>query len=93
MQIIKRGYKFRLYPTEEQAFFFAKTFGCVRKIYNLMLHDRIQEYARIKDNAGKMHYPRPAQYKKPFPYLKEVYSLALANAQLNLDQAYKNFFR
>lgn len=35
----------------------------------------------------------PAQYKKEFDWLKEVDSLALANAQLNLDKAYKNFFR
>ncbi|EJW14373.1 IS200/IS605 family element RNA-guided endonuclease TnpB [Paenibacillus alvei] len=33
------------------------------------------------------------QYKKEFEWLKEVDSLALANAQLNLDKAYKNFFR
>ena len=35
----------------------------------------------------------PAQYKKEFVWLKEVDSLALANAQMNLDKAYKNFFR
>jgi len=34
----------------------------------------------------------PAQYKKEYPFLKEVDSLALANAQLNLEKAYKNFF-
>ena len=35
----------------------------------------------------------PAQYKKAYPYLKEVDSLALANVQLHLQTAYKNFFR
>ena len=35
----------------------------------------------------------PAQYKKEFEWLKEVDSLALANAQLNLQKAYNNFFR
>ena len=35
----------------------------------------------------------PAQYKKEFEWLKEVDSLALANAQQNLEKAYKNFFR
>jgi len=33
----------------------------------------------------------PAQYKKEYPFLKEVDSLALSNAQLNLEKAYKNF--
>jgi len=35
----------------------------------------------------------PADYKAENPWLKEVDSLALANAQLNLNVAYKNFFR
>lgn len=90
---IKRAYKYRLYPDAEQQIFFAKTFGCVRKVYNLMLNDRIEGYERVKDTGEKMNYPTPAQYKDDFPFLKEVDSLALANAQLNLDKAYKNFFR
>ena len=40
-----------------------------------------------------MLHNTPAQYKKEYPFLKEVDSLALANVQLNLEQAYKNFFR
>ena len=32
-------------------------------------------------------------YKKEYPFLKEVDSLALANVQLHLEKAYKNFFR
>ena len=35
----------------------------------------------------------PAQYKEEYPYLKEVDSLALANAQLNLEKAFKNFLK
>lgn len=34
----------------------------------------------------------PAQYKAEYPWLKETDSLALANAQQNLKQAFKNFF-
>lgn len=89
-----KAYKFRLYPTEEQEIFFAKSFGCVRKVYNLMLDDRKKAYDEIKnDSSKKMSFPTPAKYKKDFTFLKEVDSLALANAQLNLDKAYKNFFR
>lgn len=89
-----KAYKFRIYPTEEQEIFFAKTFGCVRKVYNLMLNDRKKAYEEVKnDPSKKMTFPTPAKYKKEFPFLKEVDSLALANAQLNLDKAYKNFFR
>ena len=89
-----KAYKFRIYPTEEQEIFFAKTFGCVRKVYNLMLNDRKKAYEEVKnDPSKKMIFPTPAKYKKEFPFLKEVDSLALSNAQLNLDKAYKNFFR
>lgn len=89
-----KSYKFRIYPTEEQEIFFAKSFGCVRKVYNLMLDDRMKAYEETKnDTSKKMKFPTPAKYKEEFPFLKEVDSLALANAQLNLDKAYKNFFR
>ncbi|EGO8651867.1 transposase [Enterococcus faecalis] len=89
-----KAYKFRIYPTEEQERFFAKSFGCVRKVYNLLLNDRIKAYEETKKKTSKkMKFPTPAKYKEEFPFLKEVDSLALANAQLNLDKAYKNFFR
>ncbi|MFD2729162.1 helix-turn-helix domain-containing protein, partial [Enterococcus camelliae] len=83
-----KAYKFRLYPTEEQELFFAQSFGCVRKVYNLMLNDRKKAYEEVKnDSSKKMVFPTPAKYKEEFPFLKEVDSLALANAQLNLDKA------
>ena len=87
--IQKRAYKFRIYPNAEQREYFAKTFGCVRFIYNRMLADKIEYYKNTKE----MLHNTPAPYKNEFPFLKEADSLALANAQLNLQQAYKNFFR
>ncbi|OXM15301.1 IS200/IS605 family element RNA-guided endonuclease TnpB [Paenibacillus herberti] len=84
-----RAYKYRIYPTVEQAHFFARTFGCVRFIYNKMLADKISHY----ESTGKALKNTPAQYKNEFEWLKDVDSLALANAQLNLEKAYKNFFR
>jgi putative transposase len=89
-----KAYKYRLYPNEEQEIYFHKTFGCARFIYNKMLADRIKSYEENKDlDIKQLKYPTPAQYKKEFEWLKEVDSLALANAQMNLDKAYKNFFR
>ena len=84
-----KAYKFRLYPNEEQKILFTKTFGCVRFIYNQMLSDKIAHY---KGTGTKLNNT-PAQYKKEFEWLKEVDSLALANAQMNLQTAYNNFFR
>ena len=89
-----KAYKFRLYPNEEQRIYLAKTFGCTRFIYNQMLAERIKSYEENKDLDSKtMKYPTPAQYKSEYEWLKEVDSLALANSQINLDKAYKNFFR
>ncbi|KGO15584.1 transposase [Clostridium botulinum] len=89
-----KTYKYRMYPNREQKLYFVKTFGCTRFIYNKMLADRIKSYEENKDlDIKQSKYPTPAQYKKEFEWLKEVDSLALANAQLNLDKAYKNFFR
>lgn len=89
MTIRQKSYKFRLYPNQEQKQLFAKTFGCSRAIWNMMLADKIKHYEGTKETL----YNTPAQYKKEFPWLKEVDSLALANVQLNLQIAYKNFFR
>ena len=83
------AYKFRLYPNKEQEVYFAKTFGCVRFIYNRMLSDKIDYYKETKQKLNNT----PAQYKKEFEWLKEVDSLALANAQMNLQTAYNNFFK
>lgn len=83
------AYKYRLYPNKEQQEYFAKCFGCVRFIYNRMLSDKIDYYKKTKQKLNNT----PAQYKKEFPWLKEVDSLALSNAQINLQNAYNNFFK
>lgn len=89
-----KAYKYRIYPNAEQRLFFAKTFGCVRFVYNKMLADRINSYKESQKSMDKsIKYPTPAQYKVEFPFLKEVDSLALANAQMNLTKAYAHFFR
>ena len=88
MGVRNKAIKYRLYPTEEQATLFLKTFGCCRKVYNLMLSAKIESYKL----TGKFITVTPAIYKNDYPYLKEVDSLALANVQLNLQAAFKRYF-
>ena len=57
---MNKAYKFRLYPTGEQEALLAKTFGCCRFIYNIMLEDKIREYKE----TGKMKKTTPAGYKQ-----------------------------
>jgi putative transposase len=85
---MNKAIKYRIYPTTEQCIFFAKTFGCCRKVYNLMLADKIESYK----TTGKFAPVTPARYKKDYPYLKEVDSLALANKQMDLQAAFHNCF-
>ena len=80
--------KYRVYPTTEQANKFVQTFGCCRKVWNLMLADKIAYYKAV----GKSLQTTPAKYKKEYTFLKEVDSLALANVQINLQFSYKAFF-
>ena len=85
---MNKAIRYRIYPTTEQATLFAKTFGCCRKVYNLMLSNKIESYKA----TGKFATVTPAKYKKDYPYLKEVDSLALANKQMDLQAAFRNCF-
>ena len=83
-----RAIKYRAYPNKGQQIFFAKTFGCARLVYNLMLDEAIKSYAEFK--TFDRH--TPAYFKDEYPFLKEVDSLALSNAQLNLNTAFDKRF-
>lgn len=73
--------KYRIYPNQKQTILINKTIGCARLVYNLMLHDF------YTNNLIKT----PAKYKNEYPFLKEVDSLALANSQMDLKQAFRNY--
>ena len=85
---MNKAYKYRIYPNDAQKELFLKTFGCCRKVYNLML----EAQKKSLDETGKLDSVTPAMFKKQYPFLKEVDSLALTNKQLDLQQAFSNFF-
>lgn len=73
-----------------------KTFGCVRFIYNQLLAERKSKYEQFKDDRVQLkqqQYRTPARFKAEYDWLREVDSLALCNAELNLKKAFHNFFR
>ncbi|MCH0465956.1 transposase, partial [Enterococcus faecium] len=85
-----KAFKFRMYPTEEQKQQLIRTFGCARFTYNHLLKKRQKSWQQ----TGVANFSlTPATLKKEYPFLKEVDSLALANAQLNLDRAFRNYFK
>ena len=87
--MVRKTYKYRIYPNTEQKAFFAKCFGCVRFFYNKSLSDMFDVYKA----ANKMKNITPASYKEDYPFLKEVDSCALCNAQLNRNIAFKDFMK
>ena len=86
---MNKAYKFRIYPNEAQRQFFCINFRATRFIWNKMLYDRIESYKE----SGKGILRTPASYKAEYPWLKEADSLALANVQLDLQGAYREFFK
>ena len=85
---MRRAYKYRLLPTKEQAVLINKTVGCARLVYNSMLID----YKEQLENGLKPKLKEVTYFKEIYDFLKEVDSLALANAKLHLQAAFKSFF-
>ena len=91
---IEIGYKFRIYPTEEQKAFFEKHFGCVRFIYNYLLNLRMEAYKNDKKVSGFEAKRTIAKLKKEkYKWLSEVNSQSLQEAAIDLDKAYRRFFK
>lgn len=91
----RRAVKYRMYPTKEQANLIDRTIGCARLVYNLMLETRIASYQSrfgMPDAQAKEPLPTPRLYKDDYPFLRDVDSMALCNAQMHLDKAYRSFF-
>lgn len=84
-----KAYKFRIYPTKEQQILMAKTFGCVRFVYNHFLEKcKNEKYTNAFAMCNELK-----ELQKEYPFLKEVDSCALRCAIFNLEDAYKDFFQ
>lgn len=92
-----KAFKYRLYPNKEQQIQLAKTFGCVRFIYNYYLAMKIDLYKSEQKSMSKIdcnnHLNQFLKRQEEYNWLKEVDKFALTNAIYNLDSAYQNFFR
>lgn len=95
-KVINKGFQFKIMPTDAQKEFFMQTFGCARKVYNTyvdVLYTYLEStgYEKGKIFLKNLDLKSPAALKKVFPYLEEVDSLALCNAQLHFNAALKKF--
>lgn len=88
------GFKFRLYPTAEQAQQIQRTFGCCRFVYNHYLAEHNRLYKETsKAPTCNQNMKDLTQQKKDLPWLRDVDSTALQCAVQNLDASFQNFFR
>ena len=91
---MERAYKFRIYPNQQQKLLLAKTFGCVRFVYNYYLDKKIKLYEESGALINNIECSRDLTVlKQELEWLKEPDKYALQNALKDLDTAYKNFFR
>ena len=94
--VMQKAFKYRIYPTDEQAEFLAGQFGAVRFVYNRFLANRKDEYL---NNKKSLNYHDDAKSltalknQDGYEWLYDINSQTLQAALRNLEVAYQRFFR
>lgn len=93
--MVKKSFRYRLYPNKAQATLLDKHFGCVRLIYNDALAEKIKSYEKTGKSLSRYQLQAriPLMKKSDRPWLAEVNAQSLQAALINLDRAFMNFFR
>lgn len=93
--MIKRAYKYRFYPTPEQEQLLARTFGCVRFVYNSVLRYRTDAFYERQEKIGYLAANAELSRMKKAEetaFLNEVSSVPLQQCLRHQQVAFKNFF-
>jgi len=93
--MIRKAFKYELFPTKEQKVLIEQHFGSCRFIYNWGLEQKIKTYEsnhKIScfDLIKKLTI---LKQKEEYSWLKDVYSQSLQMSLRNLDNAFTNFFK
>src|SRR5687768_1667513 len=92
---VKRGFRYRFYPTEAQAVELSRTFGCVRKVYNLALQARTEAWTLHGEQVG---YAATSalltawKRTEELSYLGEVSAVPLQQTLRHLQSAFSLFW-
>lgn len=91
---VKRAFKYRFYPTDGQAAELSRTFGCVRKVYNMALAARTEAWTRqVRVNYNQTSAMLTVWKKtEELAFLNEVSSVPLQQCLRHLQGAFTNFF-
>ena len=94
-EVVKRAFKYRFYPTPEQADQLNRTFGCVRLVYNRALDARTRAYTTerrsmtyVETSAALTEWKRTDE----LAFLNEVSSVPLQQALRHLQGAFAAFW-
>lgn len=92
--IVRKSYRYRIYPDPAQKEFFDRTIGCCRLLYNLCLDQKKLELERSSprklfafDQINEL-----PQLKRDFPFFKDAPANALQQVVLDLHRGFSNFF-
>ena len=92
---VKRAYKYRFYPSPEQATELLRTFGCVRKVWNLALDARTEAWYQRQERVSYVQSSAMLTIWKrsdDLAYLNEVSSVPLQQALRHLQGAFAAFW-
>jgi putative transposase len=93
--MVKRAFKYRFYPTSEQAELLSRTFGCVRKVWNLALEERTRAWYIEQRRVNYVDTAKMLTRWKKDPelaFLCEVSNVPLQQTLRHLQGAFANFW-
>lgn len=95
-RVVKRSYRYRFYPTDDQAEQLNRTFGCVRYVYNRALAERSRAWTQDQRRVTYVDTAKMLTSWKKEPdtvWLSDVSSVPLQQALRHLQSAYVNFWQ
>jgi len=94
--LVRRTYKFRLYPNREQRTLLEKHFGCCRFVYNHFLRVRTSHAEATGENLPYSQMAKlltELKRSEDHTWLREINAQSLQQALSDLDKAYVAFYR
>ncbi len=92
--MIRRSFKFKLYPTESQISILRFTLDSCRELYNSCIQERRDAWWKShKSISGYEQQNQLPEVKVHRPEFKSIYAQVLQNVTSRVDKAFKLFFR
>lgn len=84
-----KAFKYRIYPTQQQAVLLNKTFGCVRVVWN----HNVEIFNKYNKNLIEQEKALTStQLRKQFDWMQEVSAAALQQKEMDFKTFKKNYF-